>query len=48
MIAASLIATIAREDKVLDDSVNEDEEAEADEGMAGEATQYLNGGNNLL
>ena len=47
MIAASLIATITIEETNLESEVEIDEEEDGDleQGVAGEAAQYLNGAN---
>jgi len=43
MIAASLIATITKEDMMLESEVNAEEEEVPDPGIAAEASQYLDG-----
>ena len=43
MIAASLIATITKEDMMLESEVNAEEEEVPDQGIAAEASQYLDG-----
>jgi hypothetical protein len=44
MIAATLIATIAKVDMILESTADmEEDDDEPDQGMAAEAEQYLNG-----